>query len=229
MSYLRVAMTYINQRDSSILQLVTRFHQLTTTQINELVFAGLSPMPCHRALRRLVAHNFLMRVERRVVGGQRGGSGQYVYQLGREGHREHGEGTFRPWATVSLHTLAVADAYLSVVRLSRQGLVTIDSYSTEPDCHETIGRYDLRPDLFVDVIRAVNGERLPIWFEVDRGTERPIRIKAKLERYYKARQARNVEEWPIWPVTVWLAHTDRRATELRKIVSQVLQSRFHRR
>jgi len=216
-------MTTIDQRDSHIIQLVSHFHQLTTAQINELAFAdSTSPMPCHRALRRMLAQDFLMRVEHRLIGGQRGGSGQYVYQLGWEGYRQYGEGPFRPWTTVNLHTLAIADVYVALVHLERQGLLSILEYQTEPDCHTTVGRYDLKPDLYVDLERVTTDKdrNLKIWFEVDRGTERPIRIRTKLERYWHARQVNDITNWPIWPVIVWLVDTEKRATELRRIVSK---------
>lgn len=214
-------MTSIDQRDHSVITFVARFKQLTTTQINELAFADLSsPMPCHRTLHRLLDRAYVVRLEHRLVGGQRGGSGQYVYQLGREGHRQFSEGKYAPWTTISLHTLAIADAYLAVVRLERAGVLTINEYQTEPDCHEATGRYQLKPDLYLDTTRVVNGERLLVWFEVDRGTERPIRIRTKLERYWNAFNETTTEKWPHWPVIVWLAHSDERAEELRKILAQ---------
>lgn len=75
----------IAERDREIVQLVARFKQLTTTQIKELVYPGQLHDPQRRAIKRLLENKMLARVNERLPGGFRGGSQEYVYQLGTLG------------------------------------------------------------------------------------------------------------------------------------------------
>src|SRR5947209_6452814 len=84
-------------RDRHIVQLVARFKQATSKQIHELLFSSnASRTPADVALKRLTTRGYLHRIERRTVGGSRGGSGQYVYSLGRRGFFMFFEGRYSP-------------------------------------------------------------------------------------------------------------------------------------
>ena len=214
-------MTTIDQRDAAVIQLVTRFRQLTASHIRELLFAHLaSHTPCDRTLRRLVDQQFLMRLEFRRPGGSDGGSGHYVYQLGREGHKQYRKGAFKPWSTINRHALAIADTYLALVRLERQGIISINGYTTEPNCHVQVGKHKLEPDLYISLNRLSSGQHRPLWLEVDRDTEHDTHIKKKLANYWHAYSEADASQFPEWPGVIWIALTDWRAKELRTTIAQ---------
>jgi hypothetical protein len=207
----------LSPRDLSIVQLVARFKQVASSHIHELLFTDIkSHTPADRALRRLTASGHLQRVERRIVGGSRGGSGQYVYQLGRRGFYVYFEGRYAPWRTVNYHALAIVDSYVVMRRLERAGYVAIAGVSTEPDCWVKVGGNELKPDLYLELARAT-GERLKLWLEIDMGTEGQRQIKDKLERYWRAY---NEADWPVFPRTIWVAVDAEREKELAWLISQ---------
>ncbi len=77
----------LSLRDTQVVELVGRFGFMTAEQIRHVAFGGLaSKTPLDRSLMRMTADGHLRRLAR-FVGGFGGGSGQYVYQLGREGWR----------------------------------------------------------------------------------------------------------------------------------------------
>ena len=163
-------------------------------------------------MRRLVDRGYLLPVERRLVGGSRGGSGQVAYTLGRRGWFLMHEGEpYRVWRTINYHALAIADTYLELLRLERQGKLSIVGYSNEPDCHATVAGNELRPDMFVEVERG-GGRRVKVWVEQDMASQGRKIILAKVARYYAAFESGQLEEFPsIAFVTV----DDARASELR--------------
>lgn len=212
----------ISDRDRRVVQLVARFKQMAAAHLQELLFADRSSRtPCDRALKRLTERRYLARIERRMVGGSRGGSGQYVYQLGPRGHTLFFEGRYIPARTINYHTLAIVDAYLELHRLYVAGRIVIVGFSTEPDSWVTIDRYQLMPDLYVELERPQDpGNRLKIWFEVDMGSEGQRQIKAKLERYWNAYNAADSQQWPVFPVVMFAAADEYRARELSWLIEQ---------
>lgn len=192
-------MSTIDHRDYAVIQLVAQFRQLTAAQIHELLFAEASRMACYRALERLRQRKYLHRLEHRLVGGAKGGSGQYVWMLGPEGRQlVYGEST-RPRRSISYHTLEIANTYLCLVRMERMGVLRIAHCLTEPECHESISGQRLEPDLFVE-LELTAGPRRHLWIEVDMATktnesEGRKQIKDKLHRYWRA----YTDEGDHWP------------------------------
>lgn len=210
----------IDGHDRGVVQWVARFGQLSASHIQQLVFYDrASHTPCSRSLRRLVANNYLIRIERRMAGGSKGGSGQYVYALGRRGFYLFKTGRFNPARTVNYHTLAIADCFVTVRQLERSDQLTVMGMSTEPDCHVNIGRYDLTPDMALDIARR-DGSRMRLWLEVDMATETQSQIRIKLERYWKAYNEADVSEWPIFPKVLFIAVDNERDIELRWLIEQ---------
>src|SRR6185312_6603829 len=170
----------LQERDHQILRLISRFKQCSSKQIATLLFhSSGSATSQKRALDRLVDRGYLARVEHRLVGGVRGGSGQYVYQLGRVGWYTYQGGSYSPRRTVDYHALAVVDAFITMVGLERAGLVTIVGVSAEPDCWLTFGGIEVRPDMFVEL--AKDGQKRRLWLEIDLGTEGQRQVNGKLE------------------------------------------------
>src|SRR3954447_9498518 len=140
----------LSGRDRQVVQLIARFKQASSRQVHELLFPGVTYTPADRTLKRLTDRGYLTRIERRTVGGSRGGSGQYVYGLGRRGFFLFYDGRFSPPRTVNYHALAILHSYIVLHRLQRAGRLEIAGLSTEPDCWVKIGGNELKPDLYVE-------------------------------------------------------------------------------
>jgi hypothetical protein len=207
-------------RDSAIVQLVARFKQASSRQIHDALFYNVSShTPSDRALKRLVDSGYLTRIERRLVGGTRGGSGQYCYALGRKGYFSYFDGRYSPARAINYHSLAILDTFLVFRRLERAGLLKLVGVSTEPDSWEEIGGVTLKPDLFIEASDH-NGVNQLIWCEVDLATESQKQIRAKLETYQRAYDDADVTKWQRYPWIIWVAVDDERAKELRWIISR---------
>lgn len=174
----------LSGRDRLVVQLIARFKQASSRQVHELLFPGVSYTPADRTLKRLTQAGYLTRIERRTVGGSRGGSGQYVYGLGRRGFYMHYDGRFSPPRSVNYHALAVLDSYIIIRRLEQAGRHSVLGFSTEPDCWMRVGGDELKPDLYVELKRPAGDLRL--WLEVDMATEGQRQIRDKLDRYWRA-------------------------------------------
>lgn len=210
----------LSDRDRRVIALVTRFKQLTARHITYLLFNDvLSKTPVDRTLKRLADRGYLLRTERRIVGGARGGSGQYVYSLGRRGFFLTQAGRFAPMRTVNFHTLAIADAFIELKRLEQAGELVIIGVSTEPDCWVRVGGVELKPDMHVELAQP-SVEPLKLWLEIDMGTESQRQIREKLERYWRAYNEADVTTWPVFPSVVFLAVDEERERELKWLVGQ---------
>lgn len=217
----------LQERDSQILRLVARFRQVSSKQITTLLFhSSGSPTSQKRCLDRLLRLGYLARVEHRLVGGVKGGSGQYVYQLGRLGWAQYFGTPYSPRRTVDYHALAVVDAFMTLVRMERAKLLTLVGISAEPDCWYNFGGIDLRPDMLVEAEQG--GRQRRFWLEIDQGTESQRQVTGKLEAVLRAFENADGREWPEWPLTVWVAVDDARANELRWLIKRLpeAQRRF---
>jgi hypothetical protein len=206
-------------RNRRIVHLVARYGQASSKQIKLLLFHDVSQTPVDRALARLVASQYLTRLERRIVGGARGGSGQYVYGLGRRGSFMFYTGKFSPPRSIRYHSLAIVDSVVTFKEAEREGKLGIIGIASEPDAWRRIGRDELRPDLLVELDRR--GRRVKLFVEVDMGSESQGQVRAKLERYNRARDNADAEVWPRFPLTLWVAVDSEREAELKWLVSQM--------
>lgn len=204
----------LSARDRTIIEYVGQFRQLTAGQLRTLVFAErASPTPCDRALKRLVERACLARLAR-LVGGDRGGSAQYVYQLGRAGWKllgRHGD----YWAprAVNLHALAVADCAVALRKAERAKALVLNDFVTEPQCHRQVGDVLLTPDAYVELVHR--GQTLTSWLEVDRGTEHLDKIQDKCERYWKAFTSGQWEG--VFPYVLFVVSDERRAFAIQRV------------
>jgi hypothetical protein len=202
-------------RDVEIVELVGRFRLMTAGQIRELVFTTqTSKTPFDRALKRLTDGGYLVRLAR-MVGGFGGGSGEFVYQLGRVGWRYLGKGGgYRPLRAVDLHTLTIAECFVQLKRLGREERLTVIDYTPEPASHRTVADIPLTPDAYFEL--GVKPHKFLYWLEVDRGTENTDVIRGKLVRYWRAFQA-----WPeaTYPYIVFVVLDDIRKRELERTIA----------
>jgi protein involved in plasmid replication-relaxation len=201
------------ERDQAVVELVAKFKQMTVGQIRASLFAELaSTTPIDRTLKRLVEKKHLSRIPR-LIGGDHGGSGQYVYQLGRAGWKLVGKpGAYWAPQAVNLHTLTIADCY---VRLLGTDLEVV-RFTTEPECHTAAGPVLLTPDAYVEVGNRATRLKQACWLEVDRGTERLDVIVEKCVRYWTGFQ-----NWPdeYFPIAVFVVPDGRRKQAIERAFS----------
>ncbi len=195
----------MHERDRAIVLAVGRFGQLASAHVQSLFFTdNASQTPHRRSLARLTESKYLARIERRMAGGSGAGSGQYVYQLGPKGWDLcRRDGRYFPHRAVNHHSLAVADAFVSLHMAEQAGKLTIERYDVEDDAHRIIAHTRLTPDLFVRV-RPIGGKPLSLWVEVDLGTERQRQIADKLARYYNAYTHATTDDIPAFPRVLFL-------------------------
>jgi DNA-binding PadR family transcriptional regulator len=207
----------LTPREVEVVELVGRFRLMTAGHIRELVFeAQASSTPLDRTLKRLTDNGYLVRLGR-MVGGYGGGSGQYVYQLGRKGWQFLRKGGgYRPLRIVDQHTLAIADCFVDLKRLERGGDFAVIQYTPEPASHRTVGTTLLTPDAYIELGGFSQRRKLLFWLEVDRGTENADTIRGKCSRYRRAFLAWSGDTFPL---VVFAVPDAIRQTELTRIVA----------
>ncbi|MCO4274289.1 replication-relaxation family protein [Pseudarthrobacter sp. HLT3-5] len=211
---------FATDRDRQIVQAVSRFGQLTSGQISELLFHdGSSPTRPSRALNRLIHSRHLSRIERRLRGGTGAGSAQYVYQLGTQGRKYVGREAGYPYRAVHYHTLAIADAFIGLKRLEREGGIEVIGMATEPDTWRVIAGADLRPDLHVELSVPSRRMNVSLFLEIDMGTERQKQLKEKLARYWHAYQHATEADMAVYPRVLFLVPDDERLRELTWLIN----------
>ena len=207
----RAFSTTLSARDQATIELVARFRQLTTAQIRKVLFADCtSATPTDRCLKRLVEGRYLGRLPRPIGG--HGGSGQFVYQLGRTGWKHLDRpGLFWAPRAVNLHSLGIADCFVALKQAEQRGVVTLLEFITEPDCHASVGPLQLTPDARFEVGDRVRGVKIAYWLELDRGTEHRSVIAEKCSRYWKA-----LHNWQqeVFPAVLFVAPDLQRAQQL---------------
>jgi len=190
----------LTDRDREITQTVARLRLVSGNQLERLFFAH-GGIPASRArlarsvLGRLSELGLLDKLAR-TVGGARGGSGAFVYELGAAGERLlaywRGEGLARtrtahePGQRFVTHTLAMAETYVRVNEVERDGRLELLSFETEPAAwrrYVGLGSREviLKPDAFV---RIGAGDYEDSWFiEVDLATESSGVLKRQCRAY----------------------------------------------
>lgn len=208
----------ILQRDMELLKLVGRFGQLSTPQLRTLVFpTQRSRTPLDHTLARLEKNGLLARVEQRMPGGVGGGSNVNVFQLGPQGWPLFNTGRRKSSRVVRAHSLVIADVYISLVEASRDKRLRIENYATEPDSHLELGGALLKPDLYADLVWRLpdnNGFELPVWLEIDMGTERQRQVLDQVYAYKLAYQSKHLYPLRKFPHVIFLATDAERAREI---------------
>jgi Replication-relaxation len=207
----------LSEREAEIVALVGRFRLMTAEQIRAVMFpAQASKTPLDRALLRLTAGEYLVRLAR-SVGGIGGGSGQYVYQLGRAGWRLLGKGGgYRPLRTADLHTLTITECFVAFQRLEQCAALTVITYQPEPGSHLTVARTPLTPDAYVELGVHSPRRKFTYWLEIDRDTENPDTIRGKCVRYWHAFQAWTGD---VFPWVVFVVPDAGRQREIERVIA----------
>lgn len=211
-------------RDFEVLRIVNRFGQLTSHQINELIFNDVTDTPCDTALLRLTKSKHLTRVGRVLVPSDaRGGSGAYVYSLGNAGWPLLRSGRYRVRSTPYPHMTDIADAYIQLLREERKGNIRILKYKVEQG--RTVGGQLLNPDLYVKYYAFTKEREVSLWLEVDRDQEHRGQMAAMYERYRQAYLGFD-DELEVFPLVVTLVRSDwrpvsERVQELKRLISRI--------
>ena len=190
----------LSERDLSIIQTLGMVAVANSQQLETLHFDNLSVSSRARqrsnVLNRLTNWKVLGRLPRRI-GGVRAGSSGYIFALDLLGQRLLGRRTVRKppsqsWSYLN-HFLAITDLFVSVVESERNGQLGLLRFTPEPHCWNLIeGEVGLRPDAIVSVKPTI-GDWIDHWaVEVDRATERPIRLREKLLHYHQAYQTGSI-------------------------------------
>jgi hypothetical protein len=206
----------LSARDRSVVELIGRFAHLTAGQLGPLLFDGqASKTPLDRTLKRLTERRYLARLVR-PVGGDGGGSAQYVYQLGRAGWRLLAKsGEYWPFRAVNLHTLAIAECFVQVSVSAQIGQCALIKFEPEPSCHVEVEGIKLTPDAAVELGYRDRGVKVTAWLEVDRGTEHREVIKEKCVRYWHAYQ-----RWQenVFPLVIFVVPDQQRQQVIEQVI-----------
>lgn len=225
-------LSMLSERDKQILQFVRDHKFVTTRQLQRLLFHAHATIDagtraCNRVLQRLRARRFLYRLDRQI-GGIRGGSGAYVWELDVAGDRvtrpsatgaeEKRIRAFEPTPPFLAHTLAITEARVRLEETARTGAFELVDVSTEPSNWRTyVGPGGtaafLKPDLYV--VTAI-GEYEDHWFlEIDQGTESLPTLLRKCRTYMQYRSS-GIEQTQsgVFPLVVWIIEDERRRDRL---------------
>ena len=220
-----LAASPLSTRDEKVIALVGRFRQMTGRQIGDVLFAACrSQTPCDRTAKRLVDRHYLARLERcRLVGGEGGGSTQYVYQLGRLGWKLlNCPGRYWAPTRVNLHTLAVADTYRSLIVAARQSSEPNNSdgfelIRFEPEYPVHAGTTGLVADALIEVGFRQRGVKVSLCLEQDRSTEHARVIREKCVTYWQV-----CKWWPpeqVFPYVAFVVLDEKRKTEIERVIA----------
>jgi hypothetical protein len=233
----------LTPRDRAIIESLDRLRVATTEQLKRLHFADLTERSAARqapkALNRLAERNLVTKLERQL-GGVRSGSRAAVWSLDVAGQRlaaacgpAGGRLTRRPW-TPSLaflaHRLAVSECFVSLTERCRAGDARLLEFDTEPLSWRRYaspygGTSTLKPDAFCRI--AVGDFERGTFVEIDRATESPSTITAKLRAYRQYWETgREQERRGYFPrVTFAVPNEDRKAVLVDLFAAQPEESR----
>lgn len=234
-----IVLVEIELRELELIRLVARFGQLSTKHIQALIFHKLvSTNSMYKTLDRLIEARQLARIERRLAGGSRGGSGQHCIQLGLEGWKlmqaanpddPRYQKRWQPMRAINHHSLAIADTFVMLKQLEQGGRVSVVRYVTEPECHLTVGNYAINPDFYAELSRPGSTNVKRFMYEIDQGSEGQKQIGKKLAWYYGASQlvkGLDEEQQPVYEwntdglLVVFIAIDEERARELLWIINK---------
>lgn len=228
----------LSERRWTLLRAVAELRLVTGGQLRRR-FYGSHPSAARLArldLAWLHDHHILHRLERRI-GGRRAGSTGFIYALDGVGRRllelDRGRGApqdsnrYEPTVGFVAHALAVSEVwvglheYLNDPWTAEPG-ATVDfrvepaSWRSYPDALGA--EATLKPDAELRLQRRDYVDHL--WIEVDLATERPKTLLRKLSSYvayfHTGQEQANTG---MFPVTVWLTTTAKRASVIEDIVA----------
>jgi hypothetical protein len=214
---------HLYDRDSELLTYVSKFGYLTAKHLQYWIFnEHKGTKPYYRCIDKLTSDNYLSALPFGYRTSQKGGNAQFIFKLGPKGQRYYTHRT-TPRLEFLPHTIAIADCYDALLRLERVGKLHIRRYATEPNCWFDVDgggkRYEVRPDLSVDLTRS-NGHS-PRYIEVDRDSQSDTDIRRKLRGYVGAIEYANDSRWPESQRVWFIAIHQARVEELELLISEL--------
>ena len=226
----------LSERDLLVLQSISTYRFLTTTQVRDFHFhdhatPASGARVCRRVLLRLSALDVIEELGRRV-GGIRAGSDAFIWRVGKLGDRllqlEHGRGARarrkEPSERFLDHCLDIASAHLALLTAQRAGELQLLTVQTEPATWRSYlgpsGEHlTLKPDLLA--VTATNDYEDSWALEIDEGTESIPSLITKCAQYeaYRA-TGREQTEHGVFPLVVWIVPTEHRAARLDAALSR---------
>lgn len=189
----------LSSTQRSVLQTVTHFRQLTTSQLRRIHYRSGTPdgqrVRSCRHLKRLTELGYLKR-----MWGAYNGSAEYVYQLASTKAR-----------TPEPHTIDIAETFVRLLEAGARNM----TFRTEPWCHTRVGHVQLKPDAYIEVAGAC------FWAEIDRGVEWESQLTAKMRRYVQAIDSGAWPEDRAFPLVLWLVPDEARRKYIEDIIHKL--------
>ena len=229
---LEAARREVGGRGMEVLSSIRKYKYITTGQLRRLHFTGGSERAAlrsaNRTLARLRDSGLIFSLARRI-GGERAGSGSFVWSITAAGARllamtdgdvSGRKRNFEPSVAFLTHTLAVAETAVRLTEWAGAGKPSLITLQTEPDSWRQyagtggVARY-LKPDLFTV---TSSGEYEDYYFlELDMATESPAAVLRKCSQYTAYRNTGNAQrEYGVFPLVVWLVPDEKRKISLTR-------------
>lgn len=194
--------SHLSSTQLSVLQTVTHFRQLTTSQLRRIHYRsgtsdGQRVRSC-RHLKRLTELGYLKR-----MWGAYNGSAEYVYQLASTKAR-----------TPEPHTLDIAETFTRLLEAGARNM----TFRTEPWCHTRVGHVQLKPDFYLELNGAC------YFGEQDSGVEWEAQLTAKMRRYIQAIDSGAWPEDRAFPLVLWLVPDEARKRYLEDIIHKLSET-----
>jgi hypothetical protein len=210
----------LTDRDIRTLKLIGRLRLVATRHVKALIFPDTTFGPLYTSLRRLIKAELVSVAARQIVEPGRGGSGQNVYHLTPRGFDRLYIGEYsKPRMSDAEHTLAIADAVVTLYELAGRGKFGITAILTEPECHRDVAGYRVEPDLFIELSR--DGKSKQYWLEVERSEKGKDRLLARMRNYHNVYRHVSESEMPDWIWVIWVAIHPETAERLRGLIRQL--------
>ena len=231
--------------DYDILKLTHEYHFLTVSQVTRLRYSSGSETTCQDRLKKLFGAGVLDRVQLPHIGT---GNTEYLYILSTKGQRELQElgitsfSRFRSSDTHTLklphlqHLISLNDVLIAARLISRFhpdiSLVAMkhDLDMKRAPMRVTLDRQEvtLVPDGFLDFRLSIAGRlyALPVWIEIDRGTEWGKTLQRKLHTIICAVHTQAFQDlFGVASITVAIATEGQKRVDLmRSFIRQELIS-----
>lgn len=230
--------------DYDILKLVHEYHFLTVSQVTRLRYSVRSETTCQDRLKRLSDLGFLLR---RKLPHVDSGNTEYLYYLSSLGQKELlplGISNFSRVRKSDIedmklphleHVKSLNDFLIAARLLCRANCdISLASVLHDLDMKRTPMRVTLDrqvvsivPDGFLDFRLSITGRlyAMPVWVEIDRGTQWGNTLKLKLQKIISAVASLAFAElFGVTSVTVAIATTDKKRVDLmRSFIQAELQ------
>lgn len=207
------------ERDAEFLRFLARHPMATSKQIMAVVFRqNINPAAFRRARDRLLEDKLIIKVQNRVPGGSKGGSGPDTFRLSPLGWSIFKSGVYSQRRTIDYHALKVIDVHISILDAVDAGWLVLKYFEIEQEAYHRIAGAAIQPDAYYELTNLTTRKHQHLIIEVDNGTESRAQITDKLGRYLHARE-HNERVYKVFPFVIFIAVDQARAERLRRIIT----------